>query len=68
MSKNDVLDTKNVSDQVYSSCFEMPSMKDCKNCGSPNSITKVIDNCDLLKVYGGLCIDMPNMSQVYFFL
>jgi hypothetical protein len=48
----------NASSQIYSICDEMP-MKDCI-CPAP---VNGVSNCNTLKVYSDLCLDMPDMRQ-----
>ncbi|KAG0319850.1 hypothetical protein BGZ99_004884 [Dissophora globulifera] len=53
---------KLVTGTVYSICQEMPTMTDCKLCPGPDATTGY-SNCDEVKAWKGLCLDMPDMTQ-----
>lgn len=52
---------KLVTGTVYSICQEMPAMTDCKICPAPDATG--YSNCDEVKAWKGLCLDMPDMTQ-----
>ncbi|ORZ16722.1 hypothetical protein BCR41DRAFT_54260 [Lobosporangium transversale] len=52
---------KTVTGTVYSICQEMPMMTDCKICPTPEA--SGYSNCDEVKAWKGLCLDMPDMKQ-----
>ncbi|KAF9109399.1 hypothetical protein BGX27_007656 [Mortierella sp. AM989] len=52
---------KIVTGTVYSICQEMASMTDCKICPGPDATG--YSNCDEVKAWKGLCLDMPDMTQ-----
>lgn len=51
---------KAVAGTVYSICLEMPMMTDCKICPAP---VNGYSDCDEVKAWKGLCLDMPDMKQ-----
>ncbi|KAF9157997.1 hypothetical protein BGX20_003625 [Mortierella sp. AD010] len=53
---------KAVTGAIYSVCQEMPMMTDCKICPAPDAKTGY-SNCDEVKAWKGLCLDMPDMTQ-----
>ncbi|KAJ3358570.1 hypothetical protein HDU91_005181 [Kappamyces sp. JEL0680] len=53
---------RNVSNQIYSICNEMPMMADCATCPPPSASTGVSD-CPLFATYSKLCLEMPDMAQ-----
>ena len=53
---------QNITTFTQSVCSEMPTMNSCKSCDLSNS-----NNCTSLISYSKLCLEMPSMTQVYFF-